>query len=121
MPRLTDKLLPLFLALLLGIAPLARAMGTEAGITTSQSMQMQQDGVHHDHAMATTNEACADCTTQYHCSNAGCGCYQCGSCGTTLSHAILHIPAHGQRPPLPVTQSASLSHHPFLLFRPPRA
>jgi len=123
MPRLTDKLLPLLLALLLAVVPFTRTMADTPPVSGGDT-DLAQPSLSHAHHMgeaAMKGKPCDSCTTMHDCDDGSCSCYQCGSCTATLLHQLLNIHFASLAARLPSTDTHRLSQHPFLLFRPPRA
>lgn len=112
-----EKVLPLLLAMLLGILPLSQSLamppaGSDAATTTVHMA--------HDHQPAPQEGAgCDNCTTLQQCS--GGSCTQCHGCATTLLHLPPHIPFAHLTPPSTTLADNPTAPRPFLPFRPPWA
>jgi hypothetical protein len=123
MPRFTHKWLSLLLALVLGLMPFSRAMADILPAPSNPSASHSADLLHAGHvSQAEMNDnSCEGCTTAHSCGSSSCVCYQCGTCTATLPHTLLTIHFASLAAPLPSSDVSQLAHHPFLLFRPPRA
>jgi hypothetical protein len=118
-----NKRLTLLLALLLGLMPFTRVMADMWGMTQTDPAALHAVHSMQQHMMSSDNDKnpCNGCTTAHGCNSSGCACYQCGSCGATVLHEMADIHFASLSAQLPAINSDQLTHHPFLLFRPPRA
>lgn len=124
MASLNNKLLSLSLALLLGLMPFARPLADMSSMHLAHAASAMPAAhlMQHTQMSANTDDnPCKGCTTAHGCNSSGCACYQCGSCGASVLHAVLKVHFASLSAPLPLNESSQLAHHPFLLFRPPRA
>ena len=125
MVSLNGKLLALVLALLLGVLPFAMPVTGMAAMASTDMSNRQISGASHsfvksmvgDHA----HKSCKGCSTAHGCTGSDCSCFQCGSCTAGIMHGPLNIHFYASSSHLPVSEISRLTHHPFQLFRPPRA
>lgn len=122
MPRFTNKWLSLLLALLLGMVPFGQAISgilSMADTTAAAHLSaMSHDG--HMSQATMDGKACDSCSNAHPCGSSGCACYQCGTCSATLLHELLTLHFASLAAPYPTNDISLITHHPFLLFRPPR-
>lgn len=128
MPTLTDKLLSLALALILGLSPVQAAM---AGVATggAQEQAMHQPSEPDGH-MALAQMPQEQMSQQHECEQAMntdcCGGDECsaGHCNCSLIGLVAVPIASRFSPPLLQSHALSsgvISRHPIPLYRPPRA
>jgi len=126
MHRLSDKLLAMLLALLLGLSPLQGAMAASFA-ASGQGMAMHQMADVDDGAVATSDMAshdCDQCNSGKGCGSQGCSSGHCASClSCTMAPPLsFSLPTHpATTVTLPLENRGIVSRLTFSLFRPPRA
>ncbi len=124
MRRFPEKILAIFLAILLGMAPLHNTMAGFADLSPHKPVANQSIDLHHDMVMSTVghpDKACDQCGDEDTCPDHACSSNLCTSFPVALL-STLSLPANS------VVSSALLpaddglvKRHSSPLFRPPRA
>lgn len=135
MRHLSDKLLAVVLALLLGLTPLQGAIAAALGVAGCDAHQEQQAGAHHtsgdSDALASAHHAtkqdgsahdCSDCASDGCCfTGMSCGTSHCSSTAAPLVvESIVSLSSFGQSYNASAPD-AVLASEPAVLYRPPRA
>lgn len=117
MRPITDKWLPLLLALVLGVLPVTQAL---AGGYPSHATGAR----HHAAAMSLAGHMDQSDTAQAacdHCNTAKQGCSSdCGVCAVTILPEFPFIGAVRPFLPIATMEVSAVSDHPYQLFRPPQ-
>ncbi|MCU7805354.1 MAG: hypothetical protein KZQ82_00530 [Candidatus Thiodiazotropha sp. (ex Lucinoma annulata)] len=120
MYRLSEKLLAILLALLLGLIPLQSVMAGFSASSEQEGWMHQMIGMHSDGTVTNSDHDHAQCSVDTDCSDHDCSSCQCISSTLAILPVFLNLTNASVTPGYVRSDQGVINHASSSPFRPPR-